>query len=110
MSKKAYYCEDDYSGYCKIGYFDTRNQAKNYFAGEFSLRYIDVKPYRLPWADIYEDVDNIPIEAYFENGWWFECNYCGSYIHELADFFNVKEGKGYCCKSCYENKVMELIK
>lgn len=100
MAKKAYACEEPVCGYQFIHFFETREQAKDWFAGEYGMRYIDVRPFRVPWADKYEHEDNIPVEAYFENGWWFECNTCGGHIHEMEDFF-VNE-RGYCCKACYK--------
>ena len=99
---KAYYCEDYYTGYGKIEYFDTVGQAKAYFANEFQERFVDVRPHRVPWADEYGDEDNIPIEVKFAHGWWFECNTCGRHIDELENFFENK--RGYCCKQCFDSE------
>lgn len=97
---KAYCCEEYSTGYCFIEYFENAGQAKAYFANEFQERFIDVRPYRVAWADQYGNADTIPIEVYFENGWWFECNTCGRHICELADFYDNE--KGYCCRECFE--------
>jgi len=102
QERKAYYCEEYGTGYGKIEYFDNVGQAKAYFANEFQERFVDVRPHRVPWADGYKCQDEIPIEVFFENGWWFECNTCGSQIDELKDLF-INE-RGYCCKSCYKKR------
>lgn len=99
---KAYAWNDEQTGYTKIIYDNTANKARSWIADEEGLRYIDVKVYRLPWADGYGDADNIPTEVYFEHGWWFECGYCGKKITEIDDFYNAK--KGYACKHCYESE------
>lgn len=106
MAKKAYVWEEPQTGYEYIVYFDNRNQARAFFADEFQECYKDIKVYRLPWADQYGDADNIPAEAYFENGWWFECSTCGAHIIEMNDFYR-KDG-GYCCKACYERRYNEI--
>ena len=97
---KAYYCEEESTGYGFIEYFETAGQARAHFANEFQLRFIDVYPKRVPWADQYGSYENIPVEVLFENGWWFECNTCGRHIDEL-EHFHINE-KGYCCQDCFE--------
>ena len=97
---KAYCCEEPFTGFMQIEYFENVGQAKAWFAGEFSEEYIDVRPRRLPWADEYNNADNIPIEVFFEHGWWFQCNTCNREIMSIEDFFENKYG--YCCRGCYE--------
>lgn len=97
---KAYYCEEESTGYGFIEWFETAGQAKAHFANEFQLRFTDVRPRRVPWADPYKNIEEIPLEVLFENDWWLECNSCGGQICEIDDFFTNE--RGYCCKRCYE--------
>lgn len=60
----------------------------------------DIRVRRLPWADKYESVDNIPTEEWLSHGWYFVCNTCGENIEDMADF-HIND-KGYCCKKCFD--------
>ena len=78
--------------------------ANEYNGGEFD----GVSCRRAPWADKYFGMD-VPVRAMVENGWHFECDYCGSRIDEdyLADTRRAVDGvigtqhsMAYCDKDC----------
>lgn len=99
---KAYYCEEEATGYGFIEWFETVGQARAHFANEFQVRFTDVHPIRMPWADQYGNMDAIPVEVLFKNDWCLECDTCGGSISEMEDFFENE--RGYCCKSCFEKE------
>lgn len=87
--KKAYSYTDEDDGFVHIYYAETRNQAKRMVADEWMIPYIEVKVYRLPWADEYGDQSNIPDEEYIKRGWWVLCKGCG--CKELSEE-NLQDG------------------
>lgn len=101
--KKAYSYTDDHDGYVHIYYAETRNEARKEAADEWGERYIDVKVYRLPWADIYGSQCEIPDEEYIKRGWWLLCKGCGR--KELNED-NLEDGSAeyvhglLCCSEC----------
>jgi len=42
----------------------------------------DLRAFREPWADAYADTEQVPIRAYLEHGWWWECygDHCGAVV------------------------------
>lgn len=42
--------------------------------------YIDIRARRAPWADVYADAGDIPLQAYLENGWWWPCGDCDELV------------------------------
>lgn len=92
----------------EVTFAETTGQAKQYFSMENEIHYKDIRVQRLPWADKYEDVDNIPAEELLNHGWYFNCDTCGEAIDDIADFHI--NSKGYCCKKCFNDWVESGIK
>lgn len=96
--KKAYAYDDEQEGTTEIYWAETAGQAKAYFAGENNLPYQWIRVYRAPWADKYNDMNAIPSEVYWKNGWWLPCTECGKQVFEGEG--RVTE-KGVLCLSCF---------
>ncbi len=96
---KAYAWDNDQDGTTTIEWFDSAGKAKRYFADENELPFTQVRVYRIPWADNYKSMEEIPKEVYLANGWWFECYSCG--FHVCEDEAIVVDNKVYCL-DCYE--------
>lgn len=79
---KAYIWTDEYTGYSLIVWGDTAGQARRQVADSEGEDFIDVRVYRLPWADKYTSMDDIPMEEYFANGWRCGCSKCGELYYE----------------------------
>lgn len=95
----------------KITFAETADKAKQDFSIENEIHFKDIRVQRLPWADKYGSVDNIPVEEWLNHGWYFNCDTCGAEIEDMADFHI--NNKGYCCKKCFddwgERKVEETM-
>ncbi len=83
----------------EVTFAETAGKAKQDFSMESGIHYKDIRVRRMPWADKYENVDNIPTEEWLSHGWYFVCNTCGENIEDMADFYI--NDKGYCCKKCF---------
>lgn len=92
----------------EVTFAETTGKAKQYFSMENEIHYKDIRVRRLPWADKYASVDNIPAEEWLVHGWYFVCNTCGARIEDVADFHI--NSKGYCCKKCFNEWVESGIK
>lgn len=84
----------------KITFAETPGKAKQDFSMESGIHYKDIRVRHLPWADKYENVDNIPIKEWLEHGWHFTCNTCGAIIEDATNFYI--SNKGFCCKKCFD--------
>lgn len=91
-----------------VTFAETAGKAKQYFSMENEIHYKDIRVQRLPWADKYESVDNIPAEEWLVHGWYFVCTSCGAPIEDIADFH--VNSRGYCCKKCFNEWVGEKWK
>lgn len=45
-----------------ITFAETPSKVKQYFSMNSGIHYKDIRVRRVPWADKYEDVDEIPVE------------------------------------------------
>ena len=78
-----------------------KHQARqNNISMESGIHYKDIRVRRVPWADKYEDVDEIPVEELLDHGWYFICNICGARIEDITVFYT--NNKGFCCKKCFD--------
>lgn len=108
MKSKAY-CFSNVSDYDiediekEITFAETAGKAKQDFSMENGIHYNDIRVQRLPWADKYGSVDNIPAEEWLNHGWYFTCDTCGAEIDDIKDFH--VNSKGYCCKKCFNEWV-----
>ena len=105
MKSKAYmfanaagYDIDDLSEI--VTFAETPGKAKQDFSMINGIHYKDIRVCRVPWADEYGSVNNIPAEEWFNHGWHFTCNICGEAIEDIADFYI--NSHGFCCKKCFD--------
>lgn len=104
MKFKAY-CFANAADYDTVGlsaqitFAETAGKAKQYFSMNSDIHYKDIRVRRVPWADKYEDVDEIPVEELLDHGWYFICNICGARIEDTTNFYT--NNKGFCCKKCF---------
>lgn len=97
MKLKAYAWDDDYHGNTYIVWAETAGKAKALFAAEHDTDFTYIRPYRLPWADKYRDMDDIPAEEFLAHGWWLTCAKCGKQVYE--DTAVLTDTK-VLCKEC----------
>ena len=99
---KAYCCKErDGDEYAVIVYGKTRGQAKREGASELHIHLLDANVSRLPWADEYGSINNLPLKVYFENGWFCECCKCGRRIDVDSEYTEGTLGKfDYLCDEC----------
>lgn len=96
---KAYQWDDEQEGTTTIVWAESAGKAKAEIANDNDIAFTEVKVYRLPWADKYGDMENIPPEVYLDNGWWLPCCKCAS---QVAGEDAVIVGGDVYCKDCYE--------
>lgn len=107
---KAYEVRDGDEGNCVIAFATNSAAARREGGGKLGLEFEEVESCtRAPWADQYAP-GPVPMHAYLENGWWFECNHCGVSFdangrHDANDrddeFQPVKDGGlNYCSPTC----------
>lgn len=94
---KAYTWTDEDTGYSLIVWCDTAGQARRQIADSEAVDFIDVRVYRLPWADKYTSMDDIPLKEYFANGWQRSCSKCCELYYEEDLIVTDTE---IICKSC----------
>jgi len=98
---KAYHVHDkENSGdeaYHEIVFAETASKAK-YASEAYSsgVPWTDISVTRKLEFDQYANTGRIPRSAYIADGWYFECDVCGSFSAT-----NEVEGK-VLCDSCYE--------
>lgn len=97
MNVKAYVWDDEYSGESHIVWATTPGKAKALFAAEHDEEFTELRVKRLPWADEYRDMDEIPAEVFIKNGWHTlrYCEKCGLEIFGETTFL-TNEGSLVC--------------
>ncbi len=92
---------DPWEGTHMIVYADTAGQAKRAAMEYVDNDFTEIRVYRVQWADKYGDYDNIPIDAFLKNGWWWPCHKCGTQVYEdnLGGYINKKEP---VCEECWK--------
>lgn len=107
MKSKAYvfanasdYDVDDLSE--EVTFAESPGKAKQDFSMENGIPFKDIRVQRIPWADSFKSVDDIPPNVWMDNGWHLVCNTCGAEIEDVADF-HIND-KGYCCKKCFNER------
>lgn len=98
---KAYCSEIDW-GDSVIVWTKTAGQAKRQLADEYGERFIDIRVYRVPWADGYKDMADIPPQVYFDHAWGIVCAKCHKLINEDDKFFDAGNAI-YYCEECMED-------
>lgn len=84
----------------KVTFAETPGKAKQNISMESGVHYKDIRVERIPWADSYENVDDIPADVWFANGWHFDCNMCGAQINDIDNL--MVNADGYCCRKCFD--------
>ena len=105
MKSKAYcfanaadYDTEDLSE--QVTFAETPGKAKQNISMENGIPFKDIRVKRLPWADSYENVDDIPADVWLSNGWHFDCNMCGAQIDDIDNL--MVNAEGYCCRKCFD--------
>lgn len=76
---------------------DIKAIRKAIFAAEHDEKFTDIRVYRVPWADKYRDLDDIPAEVYLENGWDITCAKCGGRVSADTAVFTTTD---VICRKC----------
>lgn len=97
MKLKAYSWDDESVSESYIVCAETVGKAKALLAAEHDEKFTDIRHYRLPWADKYRDMDDIPAEEFLAHGWWLTCAKCGKQVYE--DTAVLTDTK-VLCKEC----------
>lgn len=97
MNVKAYVWDSDWNGESYIVWTTTPGKAKALLAAEHDECFKDIRVRRLPWADEYRVVDDIPAEVFLSNGWWLPCAKCGTDVYEDTAVLTETE---VLCEDC----------
>lgn len=97
MNVKAYAWNDEYHGGSHIVWTTTPGKAKALFAAEHDEEFTEMRVYRVPWADKYRSMDDIPAEEFLKNGWYLYCANCGTHVY---DDTAVLTEKNVFCTEC----------
>lgn len=100
---KAYYVSDIDNEYGEVAFGDTPGQAK--IAAQFAndglcdANYTELRARRSPQFDKYAEVGKVPVQALFDDGFWFWCERCA---REGIDKDNgaVVIGDEVICEEC----------
>ena len=66
MNIKAYAWDDDYHGGSHLTWATTPGKAKALLASEYDREFTEMRVYRVPWADQYRSMDDIPAEEFLK--------------------------------------------
>ena len=66
-------------------------------AAEHDEEFTEMRVYRVPWADKYRSMDDIPAEEFLKNGWYLYCANCGTHVY---DDTAVLTEKNVFCTEC----------
>lgn len=94
---KAYLYDDEWDDSSTIYWAETAGQAKRCAADENGIPFTEIRVHRVPWADQYNDMDEIPPEVYWAHGWWLSCEKCGKHVYEGE---GCSTDKGVLCLNC----------
>ena len=78
----AYAYDHELDGTTTIYWAETAGKAKRYAADEHGLPFTEIRVHRVPWADKYNSMDEIPPEVYWSHGWGLPCEKCGRQVYE----------------------------
>lgn len=100
---KCYTYDNVYEGTTELYWCETAGQARQYFANDNGVPFAWIRVRRVPWADKYGNVENIPAEEFWKHGWWLPCTDCGKQVFD-------EEGKeteaGVLCFDCMRKRGM----
>lgn len=92
MSEYKAYTVTDGGDYTTLVFAKSGIAARRIGAGELGLDFEDIESCRRTyWADQYADTMQVPIEAYINNGWWFECYQCCTGVSEEMYNYDKEE-------------------
>lgn len=60
----------------QVTFAETPGKAKQNISMDSGIHYKDIRVRRVPWADKYKNVDNIPAEEWLNHGLHFNCDTC----------------------------------
>lgn len=94
---KAYQYDNDETGYCQIVYAESASKAKMLL--ETDIAFINIRVHRVKWADKYKMMEDIPVEEFLKQGYWWSCKKCESQLTEDDDY--VIEDNNLYCRKCW---------
>lgn len=97
MKLKAYGWDDEDYDESHVVWAATPGKAKALLASEHDREFTEMRVYRVPWADKYRDMDDIPAEEFLAHGWWLPCAKCGTDLYQ--DTAVLTDTK-VLCKEC----------
>ena len=98
---KAYHIQDNHEGSAVVIFANKNVVARREGANELNVEFADVSCHRLPWADKYGSVDEIPTTEFLEHGHYAVCPYCEKYISEDDKYITDKANNAlFCSESC----------
>lgn len=107
MKIKAYEWDDEYRDESHVVWAATPGKAKALLASEYDREFTEIRVYRVPWADQYRSMDDIPAEEFLKNGWYLCCVKCGTHVYD--DTAVLTENKVLCVE-CAKDWSKEKIK
>lgn len=122
MKKKLAWKVTDEDGQGCIVFHSHGLAARRLGAGELGSEYEYVECCREKQYDEYSELGKVPTKVLLENGWWFECHYCGMKVYDdrenedgtefSLDDVVIDEGSCddnvYCNQSCKDNHDKEI--
>lgn len=110
MNIKAYAWDDEDYGGSYFAWTTTPGKAKALLAAEHNREFTELRVYRVPWADKYRSMDDIPAEEFFKNGWYLHCAKCGTPVYDgTAVITETNVFCTECAKDCNGVKKRENI-
>lgn len=107
MKLKAYGWDDEDYDESHVVWAATPGKAKALLASEHDREFTEMRVYRVPWADQYRSMDDIPAEEFLKNGWYLYCVKCGTHVYD--DTAVLTENKVLCVE-CAKDWSKEKIK
>lgn len=104
MKLKAYGWDDEDYDESYVVWAATPGKAKALLASEHDEEFTEMRVYRVPWADKYRSMDDIPAEEFLKNGWYLYCANCGTHVY---DDTAVLTEKNVFCTECASGAIMD---
>lgn len=108
-TKKAYAVREDDEGHAVVVFAKSGAEARRLGGYEMDMTFERVDSCcRAPEFDAYADAGKVPPLVMIENGWWFECDYCGHKVDSDAEgpdgeeLHPVADGERVYCNSGHQ--------
>jgi hypothetical protein len=97
---KAYHVRDSEGGHQEIVFAETSGKAKMRSDALGWCDFTDIRAKRVKEFDQYTELGVVPKQIMLENGWWFECNRCLTYV-DIDNDAKVSKKNDVYCESCF---------